>query len=236
MAHLEIVGVEAGYGRIRVIRGVSIQARAEKITLLIGPNGSGKSTLAKVIAGLVPLSKGSVFLNGKEITGLEPEEIVKGGIALVPEGRHLFCEMSVRENLLMGGVLLDSSRTQIGIDRVCQLFPVLKERSSQMAGTLSGGEQQMLAIARALISGSKVLILDEPCNGMSPKITEKILEVILHLKQKGTAVLLIEQNAEAIEIADYAYTMRRGMIVTQGKAQEVFSPENMKKLLLTEPG
>ena len=236
MAHLEIVGAEAGYGRIRVIRGVSVQARAGKITLLIGPNGSGKSTLAKVISGLVPLSRGSVFLDGEEITGLKPEEIVKSGIALVPEGRHLFCEMSVRENLLMGSLLLDSSRTEIEIDRVYQLFPVLRERSSQMAGTLSGGEQQMLAIARALVLCSKVLILDEPCNGMSPKVTEKILEVILHLKRKGTAVLLIEQNAEAIEIADYAYTMRRGKIVAQGAPHEIFSPENMKELLLTEPG
>lgn len=236
MAHLEIVAVEAGYGRIRVIRGVSVEARAGKITLLIGPNGSGKSTLAKVIVGVVPLSKGSVFLDGKEITGLKPEEIVKSGIALVPEGRHLFCEMSVRENLLMGGICLANSRTQIEIERVCQLFPVLKERSSQLAGTLSGGEQEMLAIARALVSCSKVLVLDEPCNGMSPKVTEKILKVMLHLKQKGTAVLLIEQNAEAIEIADYAYTMRRGKIVAEGAPQEIFSPENMKKLLLTEPG
>lgn len=236
MAHLEVLGAEAGYGRIRVIRGITFEVLPGKITVLIGPNGSGKSTLAKAIVGLVPLSKGRIILDGSEITGLVPERVVRCGVTLVPEGRHLFYEMSVQENLLMGGVLLDSSRAEMEIDRVYRLFPVLRERSHQMAGTLSGGEQQMLAIARALILRSNVLILDEPCNGISPKVTEKILQVMMHLRQKGTAILLIEQNAEAMEIADYAYTMRQGKIVTQGEAREIFSPENMKKLLLSEPG
>jgi len=233
MSCLEIIAVEAGYGKIRVIQGVSIKVDEGKVTLLVGPNGAGKSTLAKAIIGLIPLSKGSIFFNGRKISGMITEKLVKMGLAFVPETRHLFQDMSVRENLLMGGITLPDSKVEEQIEKVYQLFPILKERSSQIAGTLSGGEQQMLAIARALITDSKVLILDEPCNGIAPGVIDKIFEVIIHLRQKGVAIFLIDQNAEAIEIADYAYAMRMGRIVAEGKPDEVFSTKNITKLFLS---
>jgi len=233
MSCLEVIGAEAGYGKIKVIQEVNIKVDESKITLLIGPNGSGKSTLAKAIVGLIPLSKGSILLNGKKISGMITEKIVRMGVALVPERRHLFCDMNVKENLLMGGIILNDSKVEKEIERVYELFPVLRERSRQIAGTLSGGEQQMLAIARALITNSKVLILDEPCSGIAPGVTDKIFEVILHLKQRGSAILLIDQNAEAVEIADYVYAMRTGKIAAQGKPDQIFSTKNIKKLFLT---
>ncbi|RLE11042.1 ABC transporter ATP-binding protein [Candidatus Aerophobetes bacterium] len=232
MSCLELVEAEAGYGRAKVIKGINLCVDKGKVALLVGPNGSGKSTLAKVILGLVPLFKGSVFIQGKDISGMKPEKIVKMGVAFVPEGRHLFWEMSVKENLLMGGIYLNDSKIEEKLEKVYQLFPILKERSRQIAGTLSGGEQQMLAIARALVGDVRVLILDEPCNGIAAGVVKEILEVILQLKQTGCAILLIDQTTEAVEIADYAYAMRTGEIVAQGKPEDIFSRKNMKRLFL----
>ena len=232
MAKLEIVGLEAGYGKARVVQGVSLQVREKKITLIVGSNGSGKSTLVKTIAGLITPFGGKVLLDGEDITGLRAEDAIREGIALVPEGGHLFSGMSVRENLLMGGVSVKNFRANKGINEVCALFPILKERSRQIAGTLSGGEQHMLAIARALICRAGILILDEPSAGVAPLLTERIFKKIVGLKEKGTTILLIEQNASAIEMADYLYVMKTGRIVAQGEPSEILSRENVKQLFL----
>lgn len=233
MPCIRTVEVEAGYGGKKVIQGLNFKADERKITLLIGPNGSGKSTLAKLIAGILPLSKGSIFLDGENIANLRSEQRAKNGIALVPEKRHLFYEMNVEENLLMGGIYLKNHKLRKEIDKVYSLFPILKERFHQVAGILSGGEQQMLAIGRALICNPRVLILDEPCSGMAYKIMEKMFEVIMHLKQKGTTILLIEQNAEVMEIVDYVYAMQTGRIIAQGNPQEVLSTKNIGELFLS---
>jgi len=232
MAKLEIVGLEAGYGKARVVQGVSLEVREKKITLIVGSNGSGKSTLVKAIAGLITPFGGKVLLDGEDITGLRAEDAVRKGIALVPEGGHLFSGMTVRENLLMGGVSVKNFRANGSINEVGELFPVLKERSRQIAGTLSGGEQQMLAIARALICRAGILILDEPSAGVAPLLTERIFKKIVGLKEKGTTILLIEQNASAIEIADYLYVMKTGRIAAQGEPAEILSRDNVKQLFL----
>lgn len=231
MSYLEILRANAGYGKKKVIEELNFQAKKGKITLVIGPNGSGKSTLAKVIAGLLRLSEGSVFLDGEDITNLAVEERARRGISFVPERRHLFYEMSVKENLLMGGIYLGNHKVEKEISKAHRLFPILKTRMHQMAGTLSGGEQQMLTIARGLICNPKVLVLDEPCSGISYKLIKKLLRVITYLKEKGTTIILIEQNAEVMEIADYAYAMQVGRIIAQGKPREVLSQKNIKNLL-----
>ncbi|MCD6231008.1 ABC transporter ATP-binding protein [Candidatus Aerophobetes bacterium] len=230
MSYLKVLRAKAGYGRKKVIEGLNFQAEKGKITLVVGPNGSGKSTLAMIIAGLLRLSEGSILLNGEDITHLVAEERARRGISLVPERRHLFSEMSVKENLLMGGIYLPTLQVEKEIKKVYRLFPVLKMRTHQIAGTLSGGEQQMLTIARALICNPEVLILDEPCRGISYKLIEKILRVLLYLKEKGTTIILIEQNAEVMEIADYAYAMQVGRVIARGKPQKVLSQKNIKTL------
>ena len=231
MPYLKILRAKAGYGKKKIIEELNFQAKKGKITLVIGPNGSGKSTLAKVIAGLLRLSEGSIFLDGEDITNLAVEERARRGISLVPERRHLFYEMSVKENLLMGGIYLGNHKVEKEISKAHHLFPILKTRMHQMAGTLSGGEQQMLTIARGLICNPKVLILDEPCNGISYKLIKKLLGVITYLKEEGTTIILIEQNAEVMEIADYTYAMQVGRIIAQGKPHEVLSRKNIKNLL-----
>lgn len=233
MPGVKLIGIEAGYGDKKVIHGLNFKANEGKVTLLIGPNGSGKSTLAKLIVGILPISKGSIFLDGKNIANLRAEQRARNGVVLVPEKRHLFCEMSVEENLLMGGVYLKNYKLKKKIDEVYNLFPILKERSRQISGTLSGGEQQMLSIGRALVCNPKVLILDEPCNGMAYKIMEKTFEVIVHLKKRGVTILLIEQNAEVIEIVDYVYAMQTGRIIAQGNPNEILSTKNIRELFLS---
>lgn len=233
MSCVELVGIEAGYGKIKVVKGINLSLPKGKVALLVGPNGAGKSTLAKVAVGLLPPYQGNVFIYGQDISTMKVEEVVRMGVAFVPEGRHLFGEMSVRENLLMGGIHVSDSNLEKKIEKVLQLFPVLKERSRQIAETLSGGEQQMLAIARALVGDTKVLILDEPCNGIAAGVVDRILEVIVDLKKAGVSILLIDQNAEAMEIADYAYAMRTGEIVEEGVPRDIFSKSNMKRLFLT---
>jgi len=233
VSYLELVGIEAGYGKIKVIKGVNLSAERGEIVLIVGPNGSGKSTLAKVIVGLIPPFKGDVLIDGENISRVKPEKIVKMGIAFVPERRHLFWEMSVKENLLMGAIFVKDYELEERLEKVYHLFPVLKERSRQIAGTLSGGEQQMLAIARALVGNVRLLILDEPCNGIAVGVIDKLLEVLLQLRDSGITILLIDQNAEAVEIADYAYAMRTGKVIAEGKPEDIFFKENMKKLFLT---
>jgi len=230
---VELVEVEAGYGRMKVIKGITLSLERGKIVLLMGPNGSGKSTVARAIIKIIPILKGNIFIDGKDISKMKSEQVFRMGVVFVPEGRHLFGEMSVRENLLMGALYVSDVKLKKKLERVYQLFPILKQRSSQLAGTLSGGEQQMLAIARALVSEPRVLILDEPCNGIAAGIIDKILEAVVKLRKDGVAVLFIDNNAETMEIADYAYAMQTGKIVTKGIPGDIFSKEGMKKLFLT---
>lgn len=232
MPCLQVKDVSAGYGRIKVIRKINLEVQRGKITLLIGPNGSGKSTLAKAILGLVPVLKGNILFEGEQIGHLPTEKVVKKGIGFVPESRHLFWNMSVEENLLAAGTTRTNSRLNERIREVYELFPVLKERSFQMARTLSGGEQQMLAIGRALIINSQLLILDEPCNGIAPTIVDKIFEVAIYLKGQGRAIFLIDQNTEAIGIADYIYIMRTGKIIARKEGAEIPAEKDMRRLLL----
>ncbi len=234
MSCLEIREITTGYGKIRVIENLSLKILSGKVTLLVGPNGSGKSTLAKAAVGILPVKKGSIWLNGSRIDGLSAEKIARIGVSYVPEDRHLFWDMTVRENLLMGGITLNKKQIEKALKRVYKLFPILEERSNQRVKTLSGGEQQMLAIARALVNEkTNVFILDEPCSGIAPKVIDKIFEVIMLLKQKEKAILLIDQNTEALEIADYVYFMRVGEIVAQGKPEDFISQSGIKEILLT---
>ncbi|MBC7190651.1 ATP-binding cassette domain-containing protein, partial [Candidatus Aerophobetes bacterium] len=183
--------------------------------------------------GFIPPSGGKIFFEGENITGLAPEKIFRMGISFIPEGRHLFWQMSVRENLLMGDIFAKKNRLERKLEKVYNVFPVLKEREKQIAATLSGGEQQILAVGRALVSDAKLLILDEPCSGVAAKLVKSLFEVLLELKKRGTAILLIDQTTEACDIADYAYIMRTGEIVAEGKPEEILSEDHMKMVFLT---
>ncbi|MCD6406529.1 ABC transporter ATP-binding protein [Candidatus Aerophobetes bacterium] len=230
---LEVVRVEAGYGKIKVLKGVSLSVQKGRIVLLVGPNGAGKSTLAKVIIGLLSPFKGKLLFERKNILGITPEKAFRMGITFVPEERNLFWEMSVRENLLMGDIYAKKYELEERLEKIYNIFPFLKEREKQIAATLSGGEQQILAVARALVSNVKLLILDEPCNGMAAGVVERLFEALLKLREKGVTILLIDQNMEAIEIADYAYAMRTGEIIAWGRPEDIFSESNTKMLFLT---
>ena len=220
---LELRDVEVYYGSIRALKGVSLRVAEGELVTLIGSNGAGKSTLLKTISGLLRPKAGSLAYDGQPLDRLAPHRIVALGISHCPEGRRLFGRLTVAENLRLGAVQRrDRNGTQQDLERVGELFPVLKERSGQPAGTLSGGEQQMLAIGRALMSRPKLLLLDEPSLGLAPLLVEAIFETIQQLKREGTTVLLVEQNARlALEIADRAYVMETGRIMLSGRADEL---------------
>jgi len=227
---LQVRRLSAGYGRIGVISGVSFDVAAGEVVTLIGSNGAGKSTLLKAIAGLLTPSAGTVVLDGAIVTGTAPERLVRAGLALVPEGRMLFGPMSVIENLMLGAHT-ERSATVIGqrLDRVHALFPVLAERAGQPAETLSGGEQQMLAIGRALMSGPHVLLLDEPSLGLAPKVVSEIFSILEALRAEGLAVLLVEQDANlALKHADRGLVMRTGRVVLEGHAADLVRDEDVR--------
>ncbi|MDT7892589.1 MAG: ABC transporter ATP-binding protein [Thermoproteota archaeon] len=226
--------IEAGYGKLQVLWGVNLEIKEKEIVCLLGPNGAGKTTTLKVIAGFIRPYKGKILYKGKDITGLQPYERVKLGVTLVPETRELFPYMSVEENLLIG---IENSRKKIEskeiIEKVFNLFPVLKEKKKQLAKTLSGGEQQMLAIARALASEPSLLILDEPSTGLAPKIVAKIFEILPKLRESGLTILLVEQSLRlALNIADRGYVMENGRIVIEGSAEELKNNEKIKSVYL----
>jgi branched-chain amino acid transport system ATP-binding protein len=226
--------IEAGYGKLQVLWGVNLKIKEKEIVCLLGPNGAGKTTTLKVIAGFIRPYKGKILYEGKDITGLQPYERVKLGVTLVPETRELFPYMSVEENLLIG---IENSRKKIEskeiIEKVFNLFPVLKEKKKQLAKTLSGGEQQMLAIARALASEPSLLILDEPSTGLAPKIVAKIFEILPKLRESGLTILLVEQSLRlALNIADRGYVMENGRIVIEGSAEELKNNEKIKSVYL----
>jgi branched-chain amino acid transport system ATP-binding protein len=221
---LEVTGLHAGYGKAEVLRGLSIHAPQGSVVTVIGPNGAGKSTLLNALMGLLR-STGGLKLAGQDIAGLTLEERVMQGLALVPEKRELFGTMSVEDNLVLGGwrpMKLRVPQWRDGMDRVYTLFPRLKERRAQLAGTLSGGERQMLAIGRALMGAPKLLMLDEPSLGLAPLIVRDIFSIIRQLRASGVTILLVEQNARAaLEVADYGYVLETGDLVLEGPAQDL---------------
>ena len=238
---LEITELVSAYGRMEALHGVSLQVRTGQIVCLIGANGAGKSSLLRAISGLVPVSRGSITYaaKGEEMLALHktaPHRIVAAGLSQVPEGRGIFPEMTVRENLELGAYLRrDAANIESDRTRVFELFPRLKERLAQFAGTLSGGEQQMLAIGRALMCRPKVMLLDEPSLGLAPILVEQIFNVIRTINQQGTTVLLVEQNAHmALQVAQYAYVLETGTVALEGPASEVRGNDQVRKSYLGE--
>ena len=219
---LELRDISASYGKITALHGVSLSAPARKVTSVLGANGAGKTTTMRVITSLLPAT-GSVLFEGESLAGLRPEERVRRGISMVPEGRELFKSMSVGENLRLGAyVRRDDEQVQRDMERVLDMFPRLRERYGQAAGTLSGGEQQMLTIARALMSQPKLLILDEPSLGLAPKLADEIFDTLERIRYSGMTMLLVEQNAQAaLALSDYAYVMEAGAIRLAGSAAEL---------------
>ena len=233
MALLEIEGLKVLYGRVEALHGIDLSVEEGEVVTLIGSNGAGKTTTVRTISGLVPASGGRIMLEGKEISGLPAPEIVKRGIGHSPEGRHVFPRLSVRDNLIMGAYLRRDKNVKKDMDRVFKLFPRLLERDSQLAGTLSGGEQQMLAMGRAMMTHPRVLLLDEPSLGLSPVLVETIFQVIGELHEEGTTILLIEQNALlALNTASRGYVMETGNIVMSDKADVLLESPDVRRAYL----
>lgn len=232
---LEIDSIVAGYGRIPVLHGVSLDARQGEIVTLVGANGSGKSTLLKAVAGVLPLRGGRVVLEGDDVSGVQVHRRVGKGIVLVPEGRMLFSSMTVDENLTLGAYLRRRERRQVEEDRgrVFDLFPVLADRREQSAGTLSGGEQQMLAIGRALMAAPKVLLLDEPSLGLAPRVIAEIFAALDRLRESGLTMLLVEQDAKiALRHADRGHVMRTGVIALSDTAASLMNNDEVRHIYL----
>ena len=219
---LKIENVVAGYGHITALKSINLEVPQGSIVSLIGANGAGKSTTMRTIMGLVKPTEARITFEGKDITSLKTHDIVKSGISLVPEGRQILQDMSVYENLEMGAYIRKDAEINDDIKKVFKRFPILDERSYQLGGTLSGGQQQMLAIGRALMARPKLLLLDEPSMGLAPLVVNEIFEVIKEISAEGTTVLLVEQNVrQALKIADYAYVLETGKIVLSGPAEEI---------------
>ena len=236
MALLEIDGLRVSYGAIQALRGLSFNVAAGEIVTLIGANGAGKSTTLNTISGLLHPLQGHVRLDGEDLTAVPPHQIVLKGIVQVPEGRRIFGRLTVLENLEMGAFTLTDARgIQDGLSRVFTLFPRLRERMHQVAGTLSGGEQQMLAIGRALMARPRVLLMDEPSMGLAPILVEQIFEAVKGINRQGTTILLVEQNAfMALNIADRGYVLQTGTITLAGKSADLQANEDVKRAYLGE--
>ena len=231
---LEVKNIQVAYGKIVAVKDVSIDVKQGEIVTLIGSNGAGKSTTLRTISGLIKPKSGEILFNGKRIDGVPGHEIVGMGICHSPEGRRIFPRMTVKENLELGAFLRnDKTAVNADMDRVLELFPRLKERLKQTAGTMSGGEQQMLAVSRALMGDPKLLLLDEPSMGLAPVLVELIFETIVKIRQQGVTILLIEQNATAaLEVADRAYVLESGKVKMSGSAKELSSDDKVTKAYL----
>ena len=233
---LKIRNLEAGYGKLRVLKRISLHVKPGEIVTLIGANGAGKTTLLYTITGLVRATAGEIILQGREITRERPEKIVTMGCSLVPEGRQVFVTMTVRENLVLGAYVQHKKGNRefmAELEQVYELFPVLRERQDQLAGTLSGGEQQMLAIGRALMAQPALIMLDEPSTGLAPLIVKNIFAIITKLRQAGNTVLLIEQNAKAaLKIADRGYVLETGKIILEGPAEALLANRDVQRAYL----
>jgi branched-chain amino acid transport system ATP-binding protein len=232
---LVLTNVESAYGPIRAIRGVSLKVRQGEIATVLGSNGAGKTTILKTISGIIDPRKGSVHFKGRDITAQDPALIVRGGLVHVPEGREVFPLLSVHDNLLMGAYTRsDRDAVARDIERAYAYFPILKERERQDAGLLSGGQQQMLAIARALVGSPEMILLDEPSLGLSPKLTREIFEIVVRInRERGTTILLVEQNANmALNAADYGYVLENGRIVMEDRCEVLREKEDIREFYL----
>ena len=233
MALLSVNDINVYYGAIHAIKGISFEVNEGEVVTLIGANGAGKSTTLQTISGLLRSKTGSITFRDQNISSIPADKLVSHGLAQVPEGRRVFLQMSVEENLEMGAYTRPNSEVDPGLERVYDQFPRLKERRKQVAGTLSGGEQQMLAMGRALMSSPKLLMLDEPSMGLAPILVNQIFEIIQRLHKAGTTILLVEQNAQmALSVADRGYVLETGKIVTSGTGSALLADESVKKAYL----
>jgi branched-chain amino acid transport system ATP-binding protein len=232
---LEVRDLLVSYGEIRAVKGISLSVAAGEIVAILGGNGAGKTTTLKTVSGLLAPRSGEILLDGESLRGVPPHLIVRKGIAHVPEGRHVFNRLTVYENLEMGAYARSDTGVAADLDRVFALFPRLWERRRQRAGTLSGGEQQMLAIGRALMANPRLLLLDEPSMGLAPVLVEQIFETVQSINRQGTTVLLVEQNAAlALEVATRAYVLETGTIVLSGAAADLVRHEDVRRAYLGE--
>jgi branched-chain amino acid transport system ATP-binding protein len=233
---LKVRNLEAGYGKLRVLKRISMHVDPGEIVTILGANGAGKTTLLHTITGLVKIGSGEIVFKDKNLQKVSPEKIVALGCSLVPEGRQVFSTMTVEENLILGGYVLakkKNGKVDQEIARIYELFPVLKEREKQLAGTLSGGEQQMLAMGRALMAKPSLIMMDEPSTGLAPLIVKSIFQVIIRLREEGNTVLLVEQNAKAaLSIADRGYVLETGKIILQGAAEDLLQNRDVQRAYL----
>ncbi|MCX7227655.1 MAG: ABC transporter ATP-binding protein [Burkholderiales bacterium] len=232
-ALLEIAGLRGGYGRTEVLRGVDLTVAAGEVVALLGSNGAGKSTLNNTVCGIVPAWSGRVSFDGRDLSGAHYRDVVRAGLIQVPEGRRVFPDLDVRENLELGSFARGRARRAANLERVLAIFPRLAERLAQKAGTMSGGEQQMLAIGRGLMAEPRLLILDEPSLGLSPLLVEELFALILRLHGEGLSVLLVEQNvAQSLEIADRAYVLENGAVRFEGRPAELLASDALRRAYL----
>lgn len=232
---LKAEGLSAGYARIQVLKAIDLEVKKGEIVCLVGANGAGKSTLLKALSGVIPPTTGRFLFNGQDVTGRKPNQLVRIGLSHVPEGRQIFGSLTVKQNLFLGAYVNPAKKERLDdlLESVFVLFPKLKERLAQKAGTMSGGEQQMLAIGRGLMSQPKLLLLDEPSLGLAPLVVEAILGTIGELRSRGISILLVEQNVNAaLHISDRAYVLETGRIVLQGKANDLLENEEVKRCYL----
>jgi branched-chain amino acid transport system ATP-binding protein len=232
---LEILDLHVSYGAIQALDGVSLRVDRGEIAALLGANGSGKTTALRAVTGLAAVQEGRIIFQGREIQGLPPHEIIRLGLAVVPEGRRIFANLTVAENLLLGAYFRREKAAARDMKEIFQTFPRLAERRGQKAGTLSGGEQQMLALGRALMSRPRLLLLDEPSLGLAPLLVREVFRIIQQLQEQGVTILLVEQNAAAaLEIAHYGYVLETGRVVLEGKGQDLLVHPKLKDAYLGE--
>lgn len=237
MSLLEVRDLRTGYGSLPVLGGISFDVEQGETAALLGLNGAGKTTTVLTIAGLLKPWEGTITFDGRDVTGMDPRKLVAQGVVLIPEGRHVFPQLTVAQNLRMGAwpYRKDKKRTREIVEQAVDYFPRLKERWGQMAGTLSGGEQQMLAVARGLMARPKLLLIDEASLGLSPKLTQTVFEVVRQINQDGTTVFMVEQNAGVLKIADKAFVMEKGTLVYEGSGDELLDQSEIRSAYMGTP-